>query len=141
MQKEIDESIPDNKPHLVNYYFNQQADDRWMIYDEHGSGDKLLDTDTFRRYIQPHLTYLGQSVTLDHIYKTINQRVEIKGFGVVCVNIHLHEKDGKLDHVNLGTIVDEPIKKRIRQFRLTLPHFKGTPWPYTQKEMEEEIDK
>lgn len=132
--------MPYIKPPLLTYYFQQQPDDRWKIYDDFCSGDKLLDATTFTDHIKPSLVRLGISVRNEIIYEPPKQRIDIPGFGIIHANIRIFVNDGKIVQVNLLTDDGSLIRGHIRQFKLILPNFDGTPWPYTQAEMEEEMD-
>lgn len=121
------------------YYFFQQPDDRWMAWDQFGS-DRLVDVQTVNEHIVPHLQRSGTSVLNADIYQIDKVRLEITGFGQVEAMVRLYVKDGVITKVHLLTVDGDTIRTNIRQFELQLPHFEGTPWPYTESEMSEMVE-
>lgn len=124
---------------LYMYYFFQQPDDRWMAWDQHGT-DMLVDEKTVNEHIVPHLRHNGISVLEAEIYQVDKVKLEITGFGQVDAQVRLYVKDGIITKVMLLTSDGDVIRSNIRQFELRLPHFEGTPWPYTESEQVELVE-
>lgn len=132
--------MTENKQYPSTFFFNQQPDDRWRIYDRLGLGDKLLTPEDLKESVLPHLDKIGLSVAEEAMYQSKVMLAHMDGFGVFKIVLRLYVKNDMISRTVLMSDTGQIISANIRQFRLDLPYFKGTPWPYTQEEMEEEIE-
>jgi hypothetical protein len=119
---------------LQRFYFNKCGDGRWMVYDQHGSGDMILepgdiDTQVIRDMLPDACCETGENV---YHFPAV---IDTSGWGKLELTLRLYVLDGVLTRAKLMTTHGRTeIDKDLKRFTLPLPGLNLKPWPYPESD-------
>lgn len=115
---------------LQPFYFNYCADGRWMVYDQHGSGDMILepgdiDTHVLKGKQRDAVCESGENV---YYFPSI---IDTSGWGKLELTLKLYVLNGVLTKARLMTTHGRTeIDNDLKRFTLPLPELNLKLWPY-----------